>query len=140
MKEEIEKLITDVESTLEKLKEKIADRLEDAYEKGYQEGVSVKPDHKGFHKEHQEPKDYGEDGETVVVSDELEFDDAVKKIVKHLHDVHGFDEEDFSVESVSNQTSHELIAMALPGSEYSYMANVRSDSERGVFGAWVWRM
>lgn len=120
-----------VEDLLAKLRAEMKEAVEEAYTRGWDDGVAKMPDYKDFHERHKTPQDYGEDGETVVISGKYGMDRAVNEIYKHLKD--NFD---YTKDEVFNQTHAEKIALATGDEEYDYYSGI---NRNGIFDAWVWR-
>lgn len=122
-----------VEDLLAKLRTEMKEAVEEAYTRGWDAGVASTPDHKHFHKTHQEPQDYGEDGETVVISGKLAMDTAVDKIHKLVNGEWG---QDYSIDDVFSQTHAGKVALATADQEYDYYVG---KDRNGIFDAWIWR-
>lgn len=125
--------IKQVEDLLIDLRSKIKDAVEEAYNRGWDDGIATTPDHKAFHERHQEPQDYGEDGDIVVVSGKFSMDEAVDKIYHLVNQEWG---QDYSRDDVFDQIHAGKIALATSDQEYDYYVG---KDRNGIFDAWIWR-
>lgn len=125
--------IKQVEDLLSKLRSEMKDAIEEAYNRGWDDGVASTPDHEAFHKAHQDPQEYGEDGEIVVVSGRLGMEEAVKKIYNLVAKEWGHDATE---DDIFSQTHAEKVAMATNDQEYDYYVG---KDRNGIFDAWIWR-
>lgn len=129
----MEENLSQVEDLVTKLRAQMKEAIEDAYTRGWDDGVASMPDHKKFHEAHQEPQEYGEDGEMVVVSGQLDMETAVDKIYHLVGEEWGHDS---TRDDIYDQTHVEKVAMATGDQECDYYVG---KDRNGVFDAWVWR-
>ena len=118
----------EIKRTLDKLQREQESALKEAYELGFAAGVAITPDHEKFHSSHQEPKDYGEDGEIYVLSGKFDEDEALEKFVE-LFKREGFEYEDVEI----HRTKIALATDTTDEYEYFYHHN-----GTGIFDAWAW--
>lgn len=125
--------IKQVEDLLTKLRSDMKQAVEEAYNRGWDDGIATTPDYAKFHEAHQEPQEYGEDGEIVVISGKVDMEEAVDKIYALVSGQWG---QDSTRDDIFNQLHAEKVAMATGDQEYDYYVG---KDRNGIFDAWIWR-
>ena len=126
-KEQLEKF----QFALDKLKASFEAEITAAYERGWDNGLAQTPDYKTFHKLHQQPQYYGEDGEIVVITGKYGNKRAVDEIYKLLKD-----DIDITKDEVWDNTTFSKVALSVGNEECEYYV---SGNREGVFDAWIWK-
>lgn len=72
------------------LNQEIENSINEAYERGYRAGLGVKiPTQKDFNQDHKEPREYGDEGEWLIIGIQYDEETALKRIQEHIREVWG---------------------------------------------------